>query len=130
MGTNGLNWNNGNQWVKLEWAKNSSAVQVFRDFFSTKIYYSYNSEGGGYLFNSSLPLPPASQTIRHKPGDYCRDLTSAHSYQLDSNQEHLVSERNLLSTKLQMMNYLKLMNRLLNSKFPIVPKMFQVFFVC
>ena len=22
-------------------------------------------EGGGYLFNSSLPLPPASQTIRH-----------------------------------------------------------------
>ena len=22
-------------------------------------------EGGGYLFNSSLPLPPASQTLRH-----------------------------------------------------------------
>ena len=22
-------------------------------------------EGGGYFFNSSLPLPPASQTLRH-----------------------------------------------------------------
>ena len=22
-------------------------------------------EGGGYLFNSSLPLPPASQALRH-----------------------------------------------------------------
>ena len=22
-------------------------------------------KGGGYLFNSSLPLPPASQTLRH-----------------------------------------------------------------
>ena len=22
-------------------------------------------QGGGYLFNSSLPLPPASQTLRH-----------------------------------------------------------------
>ena len=22
-------------------------------------------EGGGYLFNSSLPPPPASQTLRH-----------------------------------------------------------------
>ena len=46
-------------------------------------------EGGGYLFNSSLPLPPASQTLRHQPGDYCRELTSAHSQQPDSNREPL-----------------------------------------
>ena len=26
---------------------------------------------------SSLPLPPASQTLRPSPGDYCRELTSA-----------------------------------------------------
>ena len=47
-------------------------------------------EGGGHFFNSSLPLPPASQTLRHQPGDYCRALTSAHSQQPDSNLEPLV----------------------------------------
>ena len=35
--------------------------------------------GGGYLLNSSLPLPPASQTLRHYSGDYCRELTSEYS---------------------------------------------------
>ena len=34
-------------------------------------------EGGGHFFNSSLPLPPASQTLRHQPGDCSRELTSA-----------------------------------------------------
>ena len=30
------------------------------------IYITYiTGEGEGYLFNSSLPLPPASQTLRH-----------------------------------------------------------------
>ena len=33
--------------------------------------------GGSYFPNSSLPLPPASQRLRHWPGDYCRELTSA-----------------------------------------------------
>ena len=33
-------------------------------------------EGGG---NSSLPLPPASRTLRHYLSDYCRELTSAHT---------------------------------------------------
>ena len=36
-------------------------------------------EGGGCLFNFSLPLPLDSQTLRHLPGDYCRELTTAHS---------------------------------------------------
>ena len=58
-------------------------------------------EGGGYLFNSFLPLPPDSQTLRHQPGDYCRELTSAHSQQPDSNRELLVSERKSLTTKLR-----------------------------
>ena len=58
-------------------------------------------ERGGYLFNSSLPLPPASQTLRHQLGDYCRELTSAHSWQPDSNQEPLVSEGKSLTTKLR-----------------------------
>ena len=28
-------------------------------------------EGGGYVFNSSLPLPPASQRLRHQPDEIC-----------------------------------------------------------
>ena len=58
-------------------------------------------EGGGYFFQSSLPLPPASQTLRHQSGDCCRELTSAHSQQPDSNREPLVSERKSLITKLR-----------------------------
>ena len=57
-------------------------------------------EGGRYLFNSFLPLPPALQTLRHQPGNYCRELISAHSQQPDSNREPLVSERKSLTTKL------------------------------
>ena len=35
-------------------------------------------KGGEHFFNSLLPPPPASQTLRHYPDDYCRELTSAH----------------------------------------------------
>ena len=58
-------------------------------------------EEGGHFFNSSLPLLPASQTLRHQPGDYCRELTSAHNQQPNSKQEPLVSERKSLTTKLR-----------------------------
>ena len=34
-------------------------------------------EGGGHFFNSSLPLPPTPQALRHQPANYCRQLTSA-----------------------------------------------------
>ena len=57
-------------------------------------------EGGGYHFNLSLPLPPALQTLRYQPSNYCRELTSAHSQHPDSYQESLVSGRKLLTTKL------------------------------
>ena len=59
-----------------------------------------SGKGGGYLFNSSLPLPPAPQKLRHQPGDYCRHLTSVHSQQPGSNRESLVSELKSLITKL------------------------------
>ena len=58
-------------------------------------------EGGEHFFNSSLPLPPSSQTLRNQPGDYCRELTSAHSQQPDSNREPLDSECKSLTTKLR-----------------------------
>ena len=59
------------------------------------------AEGGGHIFNSSLPLSPVSQTLRHQLGDYCRELTSAHSQQSNSNREPLVSERKSLTAKLR-----------------------------
>ena len=57
-------------------------------------------EEGGHFYNSSLPLPPALQRFRHQPSDCCRNLTSAHRQQPDSNQESSVSERKSLTTKL------------------------------
>ena len=56
-------------------------------------------EGGGHFCNSSLPLPPASQALRNQPGNYCRQLTSTHRQQPDSNRGPLVSERKSLTTK-------------------------------
>ena len=57
-------------------------------------------EGGGYFFNSSLTVPPTSQTLRHQLRDYCRELTSIHRQQLDPNWEPLVSKCKFLATKL------------------------------
>ena len=34
-------------------------------------------EGGGFLFNSSVPLLPALQTLKHKRNGYGRELASA-----------------------------------------------------
>ena len=74
-------------------------------------------EGGGHLFNSSLPLQPASQTLRYQPGDYCKELTSAHRQQLDSSQEPLASEHKSLTTKLRTLKFTE--KRLQRSCFPI-----------
>ena len=38
---------------------------LFEFFLRTFTIQRPAGEGGGYLFNSSLPLPPASQTLRH-----------------------------------------------------------------
>ena len=57
-------------------------------------------KGVGHFINSSLPLPLASQALSHQPDDYCRELTSAHSQQPESNQEPFVSERKSLTTNI------------------------------
>ena len=79
-----------------------------RFFFSIQVFLSRTftnhrtaGEGGGHFLNSSLPLPPASQTLRHQPGDCCREFTSAHSQQPDSSRKPLVSESKSLTTKLR-----------------------------
>ena len=58
-------------------------------------------EGGGYLFSSSLRLPPASRALRHWPGDCCGGLASAHGWQPGSGREPLVSGRRSLATELR-----------------------------
>ena len=67
-----------------------SKCQVFLFFFCfvffflgflSRTFTNYRTVGkrGGHFFNSLLPIPPASQTLRHYPGDYCRELTSSQS---------------------------------------------------
>ena len=67
--------------------------------------HSAAEEGVGYFFNSALPLPPTLQTFKLPPGYCCRELTSAHSWQLDSNQKSLVSYWNSLNTKLRLFKF-------------------------
>ena len=84
-------------------ARNSPTISFFYLGFLSRTFMNHRTpgKGEGHFINSSLPLPPASQTLRHQPGDYCRELTSAHSQQPDSKREPLVSERKSLTTKLQ-----------------------------
>ena len=76
----------------------SCTKKIQEIFFSIWVFFHVYSRftghqgAGGYLFKSSLPLPPTSQTLRHQPGNYCRELTSVHSWQPESSREPLVSE--------------------------------------
>ena len=79
-------------------------VLIFQIFFLpgfpfTTIHELQDCRGRGRAF--LLTLPPASQTLRHQPGDFGRELTSAHRQQLDQNWELLVSEHKSLTTKLR-----------------------------
>ena len=71
-------------------------------FCFTNIHESQDCKGrgGGHFINSSLPLPPALQILRHELGNYSRELTTAHSQQPDWYWEPLVSEPKSLTTKL------------------------------
>ena len=78
------------------------SIWVF--FHEHSLFTGQHGKGEGYLFNSSLLLPPASQTLRNQPGNCCIELTSAHSQQPDSSREPLVSEHKSLTTKLCALN--------------------------
>ena len=87
----------------------TKATQFYNFFFSILVLCNKHSrftgqqekgKARGYLFNCSLQLPPTSQTLKHLPGDYCRDLTSALSQRPSSNQETLVSESKSLTTRI------------------------------
>ena len=52
--------------IMLEFQKKKFFFFLYLGFLSrTFRIHGTAGEGGGYLFNSSLPLPPASQTLRH-----------------------------------------------------------------
>ena len=88
--------------ISLSWKLRTEMFFFYVGFLSRRFTnHRTAGDGGGHSINSSLPLPPALQTLRHYPGNYCRELTSAHSQQLDSNYEPLVSKRKLLTTTLR-----------------------------
>ena len=80
-----------------------------RCFFLNIYFTIYRTVGewGGYIFNSSLRLSPASQTLRYQLQKQCKEITSAHlhSQQQESSQESLVSEHKLLTTQQRTFKY-------------------------
>ena len=45
---------------------------TYKQWFKTRPFTNHRTagEGGGHFFNFSLPLPPASQILRHQPSGY------------------------------------------------------------
>ena len=71
-------------------------------FCFTNIHEPQNCKGRGRAFHQLLTTTSTcfTYTLRHQPGNYCRELTSGHSQQPDSKREPLVSECKSLTTKL------------------------------
>ena len=71
------NWNHA-KW-KITWRNLQSNNFFYRGFLSRPFTnHRTAGKGGWHFFNSSLTLPPASQTLTHSLGNYCWELTSAH----------------------------------------------------
>ena len=67
-------WNESKIWKTRK-------IFFFLSGFPSQIFTNHRiiGERGENFINASLPLPPASQTLDIKLGDYCRGLTSPHS---------------------------------------------------
>ena len=86
-----LNFSIKDLFSKYEQLRKKSFFFYYLGFLSrTFTIHRTAGEGESYSYNSSLPLPFASQALRHYPGDYCRELTSGHNLRPDSNREPLV----------------------------------------
>ena len=57
-------------------------------------------EDGAHLFNSSLLIPSASQTLIQEPGNYCRELTYAHMHLCTARTEPGTFGFGVVTTKL------------------------------
>ena len=89
------------QTKKSDFLLHISWIFFYLDFLS-QAFTIHRTAGkmGGYFFNFSLLLPTASLTLTHQPGDYCRELHSAHRQHPNPSWEPLVSESKSLTTKL------------------------------
>ena len=60
-----------------------SIIELFFSYlgFPSQTFTNYRTAGEerGHFFNCSLPFLPASQTLRHQPDNYCREIISAHT---------------------------------------------------
>ena len=71
--SNQAQYNLGREAVKISALRSKNLLDKYDLFFFSYLGFLSRTftihrtagEGGGYLFNSSLPLPPASQTLRH-----------------------------------------------------------------
>ena len=71
--SNQAQYNLGREAVKISALRSKNLLDKYDFFFFSYLGFLSRTftihrtagEGGGYLFNSSLPLPPASQTLRH-----------------------------------------------------------------
>ena len=84
-------------------SKSNLVITVFV-FFSVWVFFHKLSRITGMQGEEEgISLTPHYHfhPLPNQPGDYCRELTSAHSLQPDSNQEPLVSQRKSLTTKLR-----------------------------
>ena len=83
-----------NSSLEIRKTRNITVFFFYLGFFlGTFTSHRTAGEGGGDFFNFSLP-----QALGHKPDNYCREVTSTHRKQPDSNREPLVSEHKSLTT--------------------------------
>ena len=68
---------------------------IFYVGFLSGIFMIHRATGetGGSFLSSSLPFPLVLWTFRYQPGDYCKELISAHRQQPDPNRERLYDFR-------------------------------------
>ena len=81
----------------------SGGITFFLSGFSfTNIHHLQDSKVKKRLsFKLLLTTSTCFNNIRHQSVDYCRELISTHSKQLDSNREALISECKLVTIKLR-----------------------------
>ena len=88
-------------WLLFSYIGLVSSVRSFFFFylgFLSRLFTNHRTagEGRGHFFNSSLPLSPALLS------DYCRELTSAYTWQPGSNREPLVTTNHLTTRPLDL----------------------------
>ena len=88
---------------------NSHVIYLF--IFSIGVFFHYHSRITGLQGKrEGISLTPHYHFHPLHRHDYCRERTSAHRLQPDSNREPLVSESKSLTTKLRALDFLLLRN--------------------